>query len=76
MLNLEKVKTGFEAAKERGTDNKGCGIYYDRLLETKEKEVAPYGRCKVCGKVCPFDHDVPDDELVCDMCAGNDEVDW
>lgn len=43
-----------------------------------EKEVAPNGRCNICGKVCPFDHDVPHDsgELVCDVCAGNEEIDW
>lgn len=39
---------------------------------------APYGRCLECGKPCPFDHDVPAEELVCDVCAGapEDEVDW
>jgi len=43
-----------------------------------EKEVAPNGRCRICGKVCSFEHDVPDEELVCDVCAGapDDEIDW
>jgi len=44
-----------------------------------EKVIAPYGRCRVCSKVCPFNHAVPDDELVCDVCAGivrSTEIDW
>ena len=45
-------------------------------IATRESEIAPYGRCNICDKVCPFDHSILPEELVCDVCAGNDEVDW
>jgi len=45
-------------------------------IATRESEIAPNGRCNVCDKICPFEHGVSPEELVCDVCAGNDEVDW
>lgn len=74
---------GWDRAFIRAEDGSTLRIYHvpgaywqagQKVLAPK----APYGRCRECGKPCPFDHDVPAEEIVCDVCAGapEDEVNW
>lgn len=74
---------GWDRALIKAEDGSTLRIYYvpgaywqagQKVLAPK----APYGRCRICGKPCPFDHDVPAEEIVCDVCAGvpEDQVNW
>ena len=55
----------------------GCGAMICDEHDAQRNVVTPT-YCRICGKRCPFDHDVPGGETVCDVCAGatGDDVDW
>ena len=49
-------------------DQKLCRGCYYAVTQFEYKKTY----CTKCGKLCPFDHDVPQDsgELICDTCVG------